>query len=117
MKILVVHPDEAARNDIASRLKATGHQLTLCVGVHDAMALIGHRDFDCAILNEASPGTAGQELVEPLWAVRPELKIIVISDVVARSQKTKWITVPRSRLRQGFAVLFGVNGLSSVALG
>lgn len=117
MRILVMHEDDTLRNDIGQRLREAGHFPALTVGVHDAIALVAVRAYDCAIINEAVPGTAGPALVEPLLAIRPDLSVIVLSDVTAPMGRNRWTTVPKSRAHAGFSALFGACSSSPSLLG
>ena len=77
--LLLVDDDEVFRERLARALRARGHEVTTA-GDHDAALALGRTQrFDFAVVDLRMPSGTGLALIEPLRALVPGLRVVVLT--------------------------------------
>ena len=87
MRILVAEDEPAIADFIEHGLTAEGHAVTVAANGEDALSLALSQDFALMVLDRMLPGRDGIEVLQALQAVKPELRVIMLTartDVDAR---------------------------------
>jgi DNA-binding response OmpR family regulator len=87
MRILVAEDEPAIADFIEHGLTAEGHAVTVAYNGEDALSLALSEDFALIVLDRMLPGRDGIEVLRALRAVKPELRVIMLTartDVDAR---------------------------------
>ena len=79
MRCLIIDDDESARILMERLIVRAGHRAEAVPSCDKAMAALHDDDFDVAIVDMEMPGSSGPETIERLRAVRPMLRILVVS--------------------------------------
>ncbi|MEM9489568.1 MAG: response regulator [Myxococcota bacterium] len=79
MHCLVIDDEEAPRLLMSALIKRLGHRATTVHSGEAAIAILGERHFDVAIVDMEMPGSDGAETIVELRARQADLKILVVS--------------------------------------
>ncbi len=79
LRVLIVDDEANVRKTLALCLEAEGHSVALVGSARDAMVEVARRSFDAAFLDIRLGASSGLDLIPPLLAESPWLKIIVIT--------------------------------------
>jgi len=77
--ILLVDDEAHFRDRLARALERRGHQVLAAGGYDEAMAVLDRERPEFAVVDLRMPGPSGLELVKAALAVRPGLKIVVLT--------------------------------------
>lgn len=84
-RVLVVddNPGDARLSEVALHTAAAGvpYQITVAVNLAEALALVGSRVFDAALLDMGLPDCRGIETVKRFIAAAPQLPVVVLTGV------------------------------------
>lgn len=78
-KILLVDDEEHFRDRLARALIRRGHQVLAAGDYAGAMAVLADENPELAVVDLRMPGPSGLELVKAALALRPQLKIVVLT--------------------------------------
>jgi two-component system, NtrC family, response regulator GlrR len=78
-KILVVDDDRGLLTLMKARLEATGYEVTLTGGGHEALAVAQEETFNAAIVDLKMEGMDGITLLERLLKIQPNLPAIILT--------------------------------------
>ena len=78
-KILLVDDEEHFRERLGRALVRRGHQVLAAADYPEALALLAGNEPELAVVDLRMPGPSGLELVKAALAVRPGLKIVVLT--------------------------------------
>jgi CheY-like chemotaxis protein len=79
LRILVAEDEPLAALVIEEILVAEGHSVCLAGDGREALELAQHENFDLLITDLAMPRMTGQELIQALRAMRPDLPVVVMT--------------------------------------
>src|SRR5579859_3835427 len=79
MRILVAEDEPAIADFIEHGLTAEGHAVTVAANGEDALSLALSEDFALMVLDRMLPGRDGIEILHALRAVKPELRVIMLT--------------------------------------
>jgi PAS domain S-box-containing protein len=88
-KILVVDDEQHLQKTTASLLEHAGYQVTSTGTPGEAISLVKNEDFDFVLSDVVMPEMNGNELVEELRALRPNINIQLMSGYLSDSVKQK----------------------------
>jgi two-component system response regulator RegA len=78
-RLLLVDDDEVFRERLARALRARGHEVATA-GDHEAALALGRtHPFDFAVVDLRMPGGSGLALIEPLRALAPAMRVVVLT--------------------------------------
>lgn len=78
--ILLVDDEELVRNATAEMLRELGHEVVEAASASGALALVEDRpDIEVIVTDYLMPGTRGNELIEQVRKLRPDIKTILIT--------------------------------------
>jgi DNA-binding NtrC family response regulator len=80
-RVLVVEDEHAVRAIVASFLKQLGYDIIEADGPHQALAVVSDSTerFDLLLSDVVMPGMSGPALVDAVLAVRPQVRVILMS--------------------------------------
>lgn len=76
-RLLIVEDDEAMRSALSELLDGDDVELEVVPDAEQALAEVGERGYDCAVIDLGLPGLGGLELLEQLRERAPQLPIVV----------------------------------------
>jgi CheY-like chemotaxis protein len=82
-KILIIDDEDLVRNYVRRALASRGWDVTERPDGASALALLAGEDFDAVICDLKMPDMRGEEVVKRIRAMRPGMKIIVITGSVS----------------------------------
>ncbi|MEO8381020.1 MAG: response regulator [Acidobacteriota bacterium] len=103
-KVLIVEDDDSTRQLLAALMKRNGVEALAVQGGKEAIAALGQRTFDLAILDLMMPDTSGYEVIAFLLARNLRMPVIVCTAAGPRS--TEQIDAPfvRAIVRKPFDI-------------
>ena len=78
-RILVVEDEDAVRDVLVDVLGGQGHEVVACEDGTSALAQVGDRPFDLALVDLSMPGLSGWDVAKGLRAAQPEVPIALVT--------------------------------------
>ena len=77
LRVLFVDDEAPIRLVMQNELPRMGHEVTLCENGEQAIAALGERAFDAAIIDLRMPGLSGWDVVDKLRQIAPDTEFII----------------------------------------
>ena len=90
-EILFVDDEKSVRILVEMSLSRAGYHVTTIAGGEEALALVHERTFDVMLTDLKMPGMSGEELLERVRTVAPDLEVIVVTAYPAFSSAIRAI--------------------------
>jgi DNA-binding NtrC family response regulator len=78
-KILLVDDEEEFAHLLAQRLETRGMRVTVVACGEEAVAMVGKRIFDVAIIDLSMPGIDGIETLKQVKVKQPDLQVLMLT--------------------------------------
>ena len=78
-RILVVEDESAVREVLVDVLSGQGHEVVACEDGTSALAQVGGRPFDLALVDLSMPGLSGWDVAKGLRAAQPDVPIALVT--------------------------------------
>jgi FixJ family two-component response regulator len=79
LRVAVVEDEESFRDSLEGLFQAVGHEVLTYLSGEDFMKSGRLADIDCLITDFGLPGMSGIDLLRAAHAVRPDLRVIIIT--------------------------------------
>src|SRR5262249_44737047 len=78
-RILLVEDEAAVREVLVDVLGSQGHEVVACEDGASALAQVGGRPFDLALVDLSMPGLSGWDVAKGLRAVQPNVPVALVT--------------------------------------
>lgn len=79
MRVLIVDDDAGIRSSLKGLLEDEGYTVSACGSGEEAVAAVRKDEYDAVFLDVMLPGMDGVEALKEIIAIRPELKVLMMS--------------------------------------